>query len=146
MITAGPLETEYELNGAFQYRRENVGPLGKRRRVAKERSPAIARGLDDRRAVADDIDILRGTWSTPLDPSQYPPENRPYGSKASINVRKPHKHLAEVSKRTMLRREIHDDVAASWETLGLPGEPPDIHTFERDTWESTFDLDGHVVA
>jgi hypothetical protein len=74
------------------------------------------------------------------------PENRPCGSKASINVRKPHKHLAEFSKRTMLRREIHDDVAASWETLGLPGEPPEIHTFERDTWESTFDLDGHVVA
>ena len=82
---------------------------------------------------ADDIDILRDTWSTPLDPSQYPPENRPYGSKALINVCKPHKHLAEFPKRTMLSRDIYDSVAASWKSLGLPGQVPDIHTFERDT-------------
>ncbi len=80
----------------------------------------------------DDIDILRDTWSTPLDPSQYPPENRPYGSKALINVCKPHKHLAEFPKRTMLRRDIYDSVAASWRALGLPGEVPDIHSFEPD--------------
>ena len=82
---------------------------------------------------ADDIDILRDTWSTPLDPSQHPPENRPYGSKALINVCKPHKHLAEFSKRTMLRRDIYENVAATWKKLGLPGQVPEIHTFERDT-------------
>ena len=82
---------------------------------------------------ADDIDILRDTWSTPLDPSQYPPENRPYGSKALINVCKPHKHMAEFPKRTMLSRGIYDDVAATWKKLGLPGQVPDVHTFERDT-------------
>ncbi len=80
----------------------------------------------------DDIDILRDTWSTPLDPSQYPPENRPYGSKALINVCKPHKHLAEFPRRTMLRRDIYDSVAASWDALGLPGQAPEIHAFERD--------------
>jgi len=29
----------------------------------------------------EDIDILRQTWSTWLDPTQNPPEERPYGSK-----------------------------------------------------------------
>ncbi|MBI4442048.1 MAG: UbiD family decarboxylase [Acidobacteria bacterium] len=33
-----------------------------------------------------DIDILRTTWSTGLDPSNNPPEERPYGSKAIINA------------------------------------------------------------
>ena len=81
----------------------------------------------------EDIDILRNTWSTPLDPSQYPPENRPYGSKALINLCKPHKHLAEFSKRTMLRREIYDEVVASWQKLGLPGTAPGVSTFETDS-------------
>jgi len=84
-------------------------------------------------AVDDDIDILRNTWSTPLDPSQYPPENRPYGSKALINVCKPHKNLAEFPKRTMLSREIYDSVVKSWESLGLPGQAPDIRSFEPDS-------------
>src|SRR5438128_11487295 len=35
---------------------------------------------------AEDIDILRQTWSTWLDPTQNPPEERPYGSKALINA------------------------------------------------------------
>ena len=78
----------------------------------------------------EDIDFLRNTWSTPLDPSRYPPEDRPYGSKALINVCKPHKHLAEFAKRTTLRREIYDEAAAAWKSLGLPGEAPEIRAFE----------------
>ena len=81
----------------------------------------------------DDIDILRETWSTPLDPSQNPPELRSYGSKALINVCKPHRHLAEFSTRTTLRKEVYDEVAASWQALGLPGEVPEIRTFEPDS-------------
>ena len=60
-------------------------------------------------------------------------ENRPYGSKALINLCKPHKHLAEFSKRTMLRREIYDEVVASWQKLGLPGTAPGVSTFETDS-------------
>ena len=78
----------------------------------------------------DDIDMLRNTWITQLDPSQYPPENRPYGSKALINACKDHKNLANFSKRTMLSEKVYDKVAADWERLGLPGEVPLIHNFE----------------
>ena len=80
----------------------------------------------------DDIDILRNTWSTQLDPSQYPPENRPYGSKALINACKDHKNLKNFSKRTMLSREIYDKVSADWERLGLPGDVPNVRHFEKD--------------
>jgi len=80
----------------------------------------------------DDIDILRNTWSTQLDPSQYPPENRPYGSKALINACKDHKNLKNFSKRTMLSKEIYDKVSADWERLGLPGDVPNVRHFEKD--------------
>ena len=35
--------------------------------------------LGSRSNPIDDIDILRNTWSTPLDPSQGDPSLRPYG-------------------------------------------------------------------
>ena len=79
-----------------------------------------------------DIDILRNTWSTYLDPTQNPPENRPYGSKALINACKEHRYLDVFAKRTRLRKEMHDNVAARWEKLGLPGTPPKIITFEDE--------------
>src|SRR5262249_13079216 len=79
---------------------------------------------------ADDIDLLRTTWSTPLDPSQNPPEDRLYGSKALINACKEHRYLPMFSKRTALRREIYDQVSTRWASLGLPGEVPAIRAFE----------------
>src|SRR5437667_12172565 len=48
----------------------------------------------------DDIDILRNTWSTWLDPTQNPPEKRPYGSKEVINVRNETSNLTACSKPT----------------------------------------------
>jgi len=80
----------------------------------------------------DDIDILRNTWSTPLDPSQNPPELRPYGSKALINACKQHRFLASYSKRTALDKRVYDKVAARWQSLGLPGEAPGVSFFEKD--------------
>jgi 4-hydroxy-3-polyprenylbenzoate decarboxylase len=80
----------------------------------------------------DDIDILRNTWSTPLDPSQNPPELRPYGSKALINACKQHRFLSTFSKRTALRKSMYDQVAARWTSLGLPGAVPPIQVFEKD--------------
>ena len=80
----------------------------------------------------DDIDILRNTWSTWLDPTQNPPEKRPYGSKALINACKEHRHLPVFSKRTTLRKPVYDKVAARWRELGLPGQIPPVRAFEAD--------------
>ena len=80
----------------------------------------------------DDIDILRNTWSTWLDPTQNPPEKRPYGSKALINACKEHRHLPVFSKRTTLRKKVYDQVAARWSELGLPGHAPTVRAFEAD--------------
>lgn len=80
----------------------------------------------------DDIDILRNTWSTWLDPTQNPPENRPYGSKALINACKEHRHLPVFSKRTVLSKGIYDKVASRWQELGLPGQIPTVRAFEEE--------------
>lgn len=80
----------------------------------------------------DDIDVLRNTWSTWLDPTQNPPENRPYGSKALINACMEHRHLPVFSKRTALRKEVYDQVAERWSDLGLPGQIPTVRAFETD--------------
>jgi 4-hydroxy-3-polyprenylbenzoate decarboxylase len=80
----------------------------------------------------DDIDILRNTWSTWLDPTQNPPEKRPYGSKALINACKEHRYLPVFSKRTTLRKAVYDKVAQRWQELGLPGKIPGVRSFEAD--------------
>jgi 4-hydroxy-3-polyprenylbenzoate decarboxylase len=80
----------------------------------------------------DDIDVLRNTWSTWLDPTQNPPEKRPYGSKALINACKEHRHLPVFSKRTTLRKDVYDKVARRWNALGLPGAIPTVRAFEAD--------------
>src|SRR5919206_216504 len=80
----------------------------------------------------EDIDVLRNTWSTWLDPTQNPPEERPYGSKALINACKEHRYLPVFSKRTALRKEIYDKVAAEWKKLGLPGQIPTVRAFEEE--------------
>ncbi len=80
----------------------------------------------------DDIDILRNTWSTWLDPTQNPPEKRPYGSKALINACKEHRYLPVFSKRTALRKEVYEKVAAEWKKLGLPGQAPTVRAFEEE--------------
>jgi 4-hydroxy-3-polyprenylbenzoate decarboxylase len=80
----------------------------------------------------DDIDVLRNTWSTWLDPTQNPPEKRPYGSKALINACKEHRYLPVFSKRTALRKEMYDKVAGEWKRLGLPGQVPTVRAFEEE--------------
>jgi 4-hydroxy-3-polyprenylbenzoate decarboxylase len=81
----------------------------------------------------EDIDLLRNTWSTWLDPTQNPPEKRPYGSKALINACKEHRYLPVFSKRTALRKETYDRVASMWKKLGLPGEVPTVRAFEQES-------------
>jgi len=79
----------------------------------------------------DDIDILRNTWSTWLDPTQNPPARRPYGSKALINACMDHRHLTEFSKRTRVRRAVYESVAARWHELGFTGVPPTLWALEE---------------
>lgn len=80
---------------------------------------------------ADDIDILRNTWSYRTDPS-LAPSQRPFGSKALIDACLPMQHRATQAPRARLRREVHDRVAARWAELGLPGEPPVQTHFHDD--------------
>ena len=86
----------------------------------------------------DDIDILRNTCSTWLDPTQNPPERRPYGSKALINACKDHRYLPVFSKRTALRKSIYDQVARRWSKLGLPGSIPTVRAFEESSRAVTY--------
>jgi UbiD family decarboxylase len=75
---------------------------------------------------ADDVDLLRRTESTWLDPSQNPPSKRPYGSKALITACREHRHIGSFSPRTALRRRVYERVAARWAELDLPGAPPQL--------------------
>jgi len=90
----------------------------------------------------DAIDILRNTWSTWLDPTQNPPEKRPYGSKALINACKEHRHLPVFSKRTTLRKPVYEKVAKRWKELGLPGQIPTVRTFEAESKVSYHEVGG----
>ena len=78
----------------------------------------------------DDIDILRNTWSTYLDPTRNPPEDRPYGAKTLINACKEHKYLSRFSKRTLLRESVYNQVKQKWGKLGFDFPPPDLKIFD----------------
>jgi len=80
---------------------------------------------------ADDIDILRKTWSYRTDPS-LAPDDRPYGSKALIDACLPHKYRATQPRRARLSRATYERVAARWEELGLPGAAPSITHFHEN--------------
>jgi UbiD family decarboxylase len=88
--------------------------------------------LSTRCHPSEDLDVLRNTWSTGLDPSQYPPEARPYGSKVLINACKPHRYMKEFPKATRLRRNVYEKVAARWSELGFSGTPPVLTDFHDE--------------
>ena len=88
--------------------------------------------MSTRSDPATDIDVLRETWSTYLDPTKNPPEERPYGSKALINACKDHKHLKQFSKRSRIRREVYERLVQRWSEFGLKFPPPVIANFEED--------------
>ena len=79
----------------------------------------------------EDIDFLRNTWSTWLDPTQNPPEKRPYGSKALINACKEHRNIDVFSKCSRVTRKMYDHVSSRWSELNLDGAPPVINYFEE---------------
>ena len=88
--------------------------------------------LSTRCNPSDDIDLLRKTWSTGLDPSKVVVAERPYGSKALIDACKPHRHLADFPARTLLRRPIYQQVARRWQEFGLDGAPPHLSDFHDE--------------
>src|SRR5215467_12416973 len=88
--------------------------------------------LSTRCNPSDDIDLLRKTWSTGLDPSKVVVAERPYGSKALIDACKPHRYLNEFPKRTLLRQSVYAQVARRWRDLGLDGAPPTLADFHDD--------------
>jgi 4-hydroxy-3-polyprenylbenzoate decarboxylase len=88
--------------------------------------------LSTRCHPAEDLDILRNTWSTGLDPSQYPPELRPYGSKVLINACKPHKHIKQFPQATLLRQSTYERAVARWSELGFEGPPPKVSAFHKE--------------
>ena len=88
--------------------------------------------LSSRCNPSEDLDVLRNTWSTGLDPSQYPPEARPYGSKVLINACKPHRYIKQFPRSTLLRQETYERVAARWSELGFDAPAPQLGVFHRD--------------
>jgi UbiD family decarboxylase len=80
----------------------------------------------------DDIDILRNTWSTYLDPTRNPLEERPYGAKTLINACREHKYLDSFAKRTLLRESVYKKVKENWAKFGFDFPPPELQTFESD--------------
>jgi 4-hydroxy-3-polyprenylbenzoate decarboxylase len=88
--------------------------------------------LSTRCHPSEDIDILRNTWSTGLDPSRFPPEARPYGAKVLINACIPHQHLKQFPQSTLLRQSVHDRVRARWKEFGFAGTPPKMTAFHPE--------------
>jgi UbiD family decarboxylase len=88
--------------------------------------------LSTRCHPSEDIDILRNTWSTGLDPSRFPPEMRPYGSKVLINACKPHQHLKNFPQSTLLRKSVHDRVRERWTELGFTEPAPKMTVFHPE--------------
>jgi UbiD family decarboxylase len=88
--------------------------------------------LSTRCNPSDDLDILRNTWSTGLDPSQHPPEARPYGSKVLINACKQHRYIKEFPRSTLLRQQTYDRVRRRWAELGFDTAPPQLNVFHKD--------------
>jgi UbiD family decarboxylase len=88
---------------------------------------------------AHSIDILRETWSTFLDPSQNPPEIRPWGSKCLINACMEYRYIKTFSRRTKLSKTAYDNVVSRWKELGLDGKPPEMTIFEDENFPAHID-------
>jgi 4-hydroxy-3-polyprenylbenzoate decarboxylase len=95
--------------------------------------------MSTRCSPVEDIDVLRNTWSTWLDPTQNPPEERPWGSKTLINSCKEHRYLEVFSKRTTLTRQTWEGLAARWSAeFGLPGRAPELLAYETGARPATY--------
>ena len=88
--------------------------------------------LSTRCNPSENVEFLKNTWSSPLDPSQYPPALRPYGSKALIDACKPHRHLDNFPTPTLLTQSTYERVVGRWAELGFDGKPPKPAAFHPE--------------
>jgi 4-hydroxy-3-polyprenylbenzoate decarboxylase len=85
----------------------------------------VISAMSTRLDPASDLDILRHTWGSRLDPSVNPHENRLDGSKVLVNACKQHRYLDQFPKRMAVDQNVWERVAARWsDDLGLPGSAP----------------------
>jgi len=85
----------------------------------------VISAMSTRCSPADDLDILRHTWGSRLDPSVNPHELRLSGSKVLVNACKEHRFMATFPKRMAVDRAVWERVAERWSAeLGLPGSAP----------------------
>ena len=89
---------------------------------------------------AESIDILRETWSTYLDPSQNPPEIRPWGSKALINACKQHRFMNAFAPRSKLSKAAYERVSSRWQELGFDTDVPEVSVFEEQAFPSSVSM------
>lgn len=82
--------------------------------------------IGTRFAPERDIDVLTDTWSTYLDPSRFPNEERPYGAKMLLDATIPHRHYEEFPDRSAVAEPVYERVEDRWEELGFEGEPPEL--------------------
>ena len=87
--------------------------------------------LSTRFNPADDLDVLRNTWTYRSDTS-LAPDARPYGSKVLVNACMPHRFMKQLPERTLIRRDMYSRVSDRWSELGLPGEPPVLKNFHGE--------------
>ena len=88
--------------------------------------------LSTRCHPSEDIDILKKTWSTGLDPSQFEMERRPYGSKALIDACKPHRHLKQLSgRRRSCAAKSTSASPRAGRSSGFSNPPPRLTTFSQ---------------
>jgi 4-hydroxy-3-polyprenylbenzoate decarboxylase len=88
--------------------------------------------LSTRVNAGEDLELLRNTWSTPLDPPRFPASERPYGSKVLINACKNFRHYATFPKETRLDRETYQRICRRWAEYGLEGRPPEVRVFHGE--------------
>lgn len=88
--------------------------------------------LSTRCDPAGDVELLRRTWSSALDPSRFPSDARPYGSKALIDACKPHRHLDSFPPCSRIRRSTYEYVARRWKQLGFVDDAPAISDFHPE--------------
>jgi UbiD family decarboxylase len=94
--------------------------------------------MTTRSRPAQSIEILRETWSSYLDPSQNPPEIRPWGSKCLINACMEYRYIKSFSQRSRLSKAAYDKVSSRWNELGFTGRVPRVSTFEESAYDEKF--------
>ncbi len=79
-----------------------------------------------------DVEVLRQTWSTPLDPSQNDEALRPYGAKVLVNACRDQRLPGHTAPRALIGERTYRQVVERWDELGLAGPPPRPPALEPD--------------